>query len=202
MEKEVIKGLWVCSTSVAGHSPTAQADWLWKKRSYLLAIAIATMVFAACRQTPVVELEDARVDSLKENLINANRHIAQSEETQIDAYIGRRGWNPVRLMGGARVEETSKGTGKPIGYEDTVAISYSVEAINGALIYSETDDTVVVGRLKPTRGLDAALQTLHYGSTARVILPSEQAYGVVGDGDRIGTRMVLVYLVKVKGYGL
>ena len=56
----------------------------------------------------------------------------------------------------------------------------------------------MAGHLQPTRGLDAALRTLAEGSKAKVILPSEQAYGIVGDGDRIRTRTVLVYIVEVK----
>ena len=58
-------------------------------------------------------------------------------------------------------------------------------------------DTVVVGRLQPTRGIDAALRTLRHGDRARIILPSEQAYGVLGDGHRITTRMVLIYDLTV-----
>ncbi len=155
-------------------------------------------LFTSCREVPVVDLEADKGDTLKENLLNANRYIAQSEETQIDAYVSRRGWKMRKLSGGGRVMETSEGTGRPIEYEDTVKISYRLEAINGTVIYSNESETVVAGRLKPTRGLDAALLTLHHGSTAKVILPSEQGYGVVGDGDRVKTRMILVYDLKTE----
>jgi FKBP-type peptidyl-prolyl cis-trans isomerase len=151
----------------------------------------------SCREVPVIDVQKSKGDTLKENMINANRIIAESEETQIDAYVSRRGWQMERLSCGARVMETHRGSGAAIGYEDTVAVSYSVEALNGTLVYDHRRDTVVAGHLKPTRGFDAALRTLHRGSTARIILPSEQAYGVVGDGERISTRMVLVYNVEV-----
>lgn len=157
-----------------------------------------TLMAVGCRDVPVVETVDRKGDGIKENLINANRLVAQSEEVQIDAYVERRGWQMTQLGGGARVEELTTGSGRSIGYEDTVRLSYRLEALNGAVIYDDCTDTVVVGRLQPTRGLDAALRTLHYGSTARVILPSEQAYGVVGDGDRVKSRMVLVYHLKVE----
>jgi len=52
--------------------------------------------------------------------------------------------------------------------------------------------------MQPNRGLDAALMTLRQGSQARVILPSEQAFGVAGDGDRIKSRLVLIYDVTVE----
>lgn len=158
----------------------------------------ASMALAACGQVPVVEPANQGGNPLRENIINANRLIAQSEETQIEAYTSRRGWQMQSLKGGVRVMETGNTSTTAIGYEDTVALHYSVETLGGEVVYSERFDTVVVGRLKPTRGIDAALRTLHDDSQATVILPSEQAYGVVGDGDRIGTRMILVYKLNAK----
>lgn len=134
-------------------------------------------------------------------MINANRLIAQSEEQQIDAYLTRRGWSKDKLSNGVWVAEYSNSEvslGTTIGHEDTVAVRYSVETLGGDEIYDWQADTVVCGHLKPTRGLDAALRTLHEHSIARVIVPSEQAYGVVGDGNRIRTRMVLVYTIEVE----
>ena len=164
----------------------------------ILLIPMAIMMFAACNNVPVIDLEPDKGDTLKENLLNVNRYIAQSEETQIDAYVSRRGWQMRKLSGGGRVMETSQGSGRPVEYEDTVIITYRLEAINGTVIYSNETETVVAGRLRPTRGLDAALLTLHHGSTAKVILPSEQGYGVVGDGDRVKSRMILVYDLKIE----
>ena len=143
----------------------------------IASVAIAVMLCTACNNVPVIE-NDVPAGDLTENLINANRYIAQSEEAQIEAYAQRRGWQMATLPCGARVMMTDDG--------------------NGQTIYSHVTDTVVAGRLQPTRGLDAALLTMQHGGRARVILPSEQAYGVVGDGDRIGTRTVLVYDVRVR----
>ena len=201
------------------------------KRVHWPLIALA-LLFTSCRDVPVIEVEQSKGDTLKENMINANRYISQGEEAQIDAYVQRRGWEMQRLLGGARVmvsgerrvESGERGvesgerraesgerraesgerrvesgerraeSGK-IDYEDVVAIEYDVESISGQVVYSNVQDTVTVGRMQPTRGLDAALRTLAPGQQAVVILPSEQAYGVVGDGDRIGSRMILIYKI-------
>ncbi|MBR5785029.1 MAG: FKBP-type peptidyl-prolyl cis-trans isomerase, partial [Bacteroidales bacterium] len=56
----------------------------------------------------------------------------------------------------------------------------------------------VVGKNEPNIGVDKALQMLNYGSRARLILPSHLGYGVMGDGDRIGHNLVLVYDLKVE----
>lgn len=156
------------------------------------------LLAVACREVPKVDIVPEKGDTLKENMINANRIIAQSEEQQIEAWIARRGGQMVQLLGGVRVAESGTHLGAKIDYEDTVDIAYSVLTLGGDTIYRHREEQVVAGHLKPTRGLDAALRTLHRGATARVIVPSEQGYGVIGDGDRINTRMVLVYELEIK----
>ena len=163
----------------------------------LLPLLAAALLATACRQVPVVEPDGPHDNPLRENMINANRLIAQSEESQIEAYVSRRGWRMERLTGGVRVMATGGSGQAPLDYEDTVALRYSVETLGGETLYSQRCDTVTVGRMQPTRGIDAALRTLHDGASATVILPSEQAFGVVGDGDRISTRLILVYKLNV-----
>lgn len=167
--------------------------------SIFLIFHFSFFLLSACRQVPVIDVEQPKGDTLKENMINANRYISQGEEVQIDAYVQRHGWEMQRLLGGARVMKVDSGVWKvesgSIDYEDIVAIEYDIEAISGETIYTGVRDTVTVGRLQPTRGLDAALRTLAVGQQAVVILPSEQAYGVIGDGDRIGSRMILIYKI-------
>ena len=175
------------------------ADTLAKVKRHLglLSAILCLFLAASCRDVPTLDLQPAADNSLKENLIDANRTIARSEETQIDAYVSRRGWQMQRLATGPRVMVVQPGSGPKVEYEDTVGITYSVEALGGQRVYSNVTDTVVVGRLQPTRGIDAALRTLRRGDRARIILPSEQAYGVLGDGHRITTRMVLIYDLTV-----
>ena len=166
-------------------------------RNILWAAALP-LLLAACRDVPAYNMASTPGDTLRDNMISANRIIAQSEEQQIDAYTSRRGWHTTKLAGGARVMTTRSGTGSAIGYEDTVDVAYSIEDLSGRTLYERQSEQIVCGRMQPTRGLDAALRTLRRGSHAVVILPSEQAYGVVGDGNRIGSRMVLVYKIEIK----
>lgn len=163
----------------------------------ILLFAFPISLLSSCNDVPVVDLGQATGDTLKENMINSNRINAHRQETNIEAYIARRGWQMSQLGSGVRVMETIKGAGPLVNYEDTVTVRYSVEALEGTLIYDSVEKTLVSGRMEPTPGLDVALRTLRAGSRARVILPSEQAYGVPGDGYRIGRSMELVYDVEV-----
>ena len=170
------------------------------KNRLLILLLPTLLLLAGCREVPSYDIFAPKGDTLKENMIAANRIIAQSEAQQIDAYLERRGWSKGKLPSGVWVEEYANSEvplGPSIGHEDTVAIRYRVSTLGGDDIYDWRTDTVVCGHLQPTRGLDVALRTLHGNGMAWVIVPSEQAYGIVGDGDRIRTRLVLVYLVEV-----
>lgn len=161
---------------------------------------VTVVLLAACRQVPVVEVVDGPSDPLSENRINANRIIAQSEETQINAYVARRGWETQRIGGGSRVRMengTLKAEHTSLTYGDTVELHYDVETIGGETIYRDQCDTVVVGRAKPCRGVDEALLYMEAGNRATVIVPSEQGFGVIGDGERITSRMILVYKITI-----
>lgn len=160
-----------------------------KKTFLILAFGLLT---ACHNDPPIVGPVNTQNNSLKEHMINANRTIAQSEETAIDEYISRYGWTMTKLPEGARVWEYEKGSGKPISFEDSVSIRYNVEAINGKTLYTNVQEHFVAGRKRDMIGLDQAVRSLHYGSRAKIILPSNLAYGVGGDGDRIPQSAILV----------
>ena len=156
-------------------------------------IIICSALLTACHNDPpIVGRPTSGQKNLKEHLINANRTIAQSEETSINEYIARRGWNMEKLPEGARLWEYEKGNGNKIDFEDSVHITYSVEAINGKIIYNDIKDDYVAGRRQQMIGLDQAVLQLNVGSRAKVILPSNLGYGIGGDGDRIPQSAILV----------
>lgn len=160
---------------------------------------LLALLAVACREVPTIDLTAPSPDPFQEQMIGANKLISKGEEGQIEAYIGRRGWQMERLANGVRMMET--GTARPgqprLEYDDTVVLRYRVETISGETLYTDCCDTVVVGRLKPNRGIDAALRHLRDGSSAVVVVPSEQGFGVIGDGNRIGSRIILIYTLSV-----
>lgn len=162
-----------------------------------IAFALATATLQSCGEPPVINAPEPQRDPYKENMINANKVINASEQTQIESYIDRRQWNMRQLSNGSWIEETQQGNGQKVDWEDTVTVRYRLEALNGRVIYPAEEETFVVGQNKPTVGLDRAVMELRRGSEARLIVPSSLGYGVVGDGDQIPTRTVLVYNLKI-----
>ncbi|KWW30059.1 MAG: FKBP-type peptidyl-prolyl cis-trans isomerase [bacterium P3] len=161
--------------------------------------AIVTLHCIGCRRaTPVVEVEAKRDnEALKERLINANKYIASSEQNQIEGYVGRRGWNTLKLSCGAHLYIRHEGGGSAIGYEDTVTVRYTLSTLTGITIYTDRTEHLTVGRRQATVSLDEALLQLRHGSQACLISPSEAGHGVAGDGDRVPARTVLVYDMTV-----
>lgn len=162
----------------------------------ILPIALCCMLSACGDNIPVIQVDDPQA-KIKENMINANKVINQSEDTQLDEYISRHGWTMTKLDNGARIQILEPGSGAKIDYEDSVTVSYRLEALNGTVFYEDNTETFVLGRHQTTVGLDRALMGLNRGAHVRIALPSSLGYGVVGDGDRVPARAVLIYDLNV-----
>jgi hypothetical protein len=78
---------------------------------YILVVAATALATGCGDRTPTIEIEGDRVAAVKENMINANRVVIQSESTQIEAYVQRRGWKPEPLKCGACYQLRNKGEG-------------------------------------------------------------------------------------------
>ena len=157
------------------------------------------LIMAACQgDPPMIGQPSAQQTDMKEHLLNAHRTIAQSEETAIDEYIARRRWPAQKMSDGARRWVYSIGKGKEVRIEDSVTIRYNIEAINGKTIYDYEEETYMAGHRRDMIGLDGAVMGLTRGSKAKVILPSNIAYGIGGDGDRIPQSAILVIDLEIE----
>ncbi len=168
---------------------------------FFFAIPMLLFVIGACNDNiPITEVVKKPGNPYKENMMTASNYVAKSEENEIDSYIKRRGLEDKvqRFDNGLRLWEYQKGADGAVNYDDELIVLYNVQTITGKDIYTNIADTVVVGRNLPNIGIDKALLHLNYGSKAVVILPSHLGFGFVGDADRIGTNMILVYDLEVK----
>ena len=168
-----------------------------KKVRLILCLTTFAALLSACGDTPVIELPTDQSGKVKEHMINANRVVIQSESTQIEQYIQRRKWHTSPLPCGAQCMVYTTGQGAIINPDDTVVVQYRLESLDGSPFYTHQCDTLVVGRRHATVALDDLLQQMRYGGQAWLIAPSNSAYGVVGDGDRVPSRTVIVYNVAL-----
>ena len=163
------------------------------KQLFPYLLLLLTLAVACGDRTPVIDIEPDNNSRYKENMINANRVVIQSEATQIESYLKRRGMDTKSLPCGALYHEYTHGNGATINPDDTVIVTYRLEALDGTPFYTQQTDTLTVGRREVTVALDDLLQQLPCGSQAWLIAPSNTAYGVAGDGDRVPSRTVIIY---------
>lgn len=166
----------------------------------LLVLSLFFIFLSACNNdVPVIENQSSRPKTKEVDLAKTNQMLAQKENTAIERFAERRGWKLTDIGSGIKMMKTEDGHGATADYDDTVVIRYTVKNIEDKVVYADMTDTIVIGRLLPNRGLDMALRNLNEGSRAWVMLPSDQAFGVLGDNDRIGTRWILIYDLEVVG---
>lgn len=168
-------------------------------RVVMSLLMLVAMAVAACNNDiPVIDTTQEQRPDYRKNAVQANRYLIEREETNINSYIERRGWQVRILDCGARLHEYSKGKGELIGNGDTVTMQFSVKTLSDKLLYCDSVMTFVVGKLEPCEGVDAAVRSLHRGGKAHVVLPSSVGFGVVGDHDRIPPRTPLVYDIEIR----
>lgn len=137
---------------------------------------------------------------MNDSLESLNRYLLKQESKIIDDYIVRHDLDVVKTGTGLRYQIHNQGDGVLIKEGDVVTLEYEIALLNGRLIYSSEDDgykTFLVGRGGVESGLEEAILKLCNNSIATLILPAHLAHGLVGDGNRVPPRAVLVYKLKV-----
>lgn len=137
---------------------------------------------------------------LNDLLIEKNIDMLSLESQLIDEYIMRNNLDVIKTGTGLRYQILYDGDGEFVKKGDVVTIEYEIRLLNDEILYSsekEGNKTFVVGRGGVESGLEEAVLKLKRFSEAILILPSHLAYGIIGDGDKIPHRSVLIYKVKI-----
>ena len=169
-------------------------------RRFLLLIFLLFVVFVGCQEKSTQPKPSNNSADLKESLEKANRYLVNDEETDIQNYIERHGYEMIATGTGLRYLVLKEGTGELIQPGQKVSLAYELYDITGDLVYSSDNEgliTFVVGKGGAVSGLDEAVRHLRKGDVARLIVPSPLGYGLLGDQNAITGRATLIYLVKV-----
>ena len=139
-----------------------------------------------------------------EELMELNKAMVLEEQEQINSYIARYGYTIEETKTGLRLMSIKKGSGKTPAMDNDVTIAYKISLLNGMYCYSSDSSgllTFRMGQSTEPGGLQEGLLHMQEGGKSLMIVPSWLAYGVTGDGDKIGSNQSLVFevdLVKVK----
>ncbi len=129
-----------------------------------------------------------------------NRYMVQKDRERIESYIERKGVNMTLSPHGFWYHIADSGSGDRFGFGDTIVIEYTTTLLDGTVCYSSDESgprTITVGKSDIESGLDQALRMLKPGAGAKIILPYFLAHGLLGDGNRIPGRSVVVYEIEI-----
>lgn len=162
-----------------------------------IVFSLFSMVFSSCRDDKTGEEKVALTD---DQLVDINRELVIKERERIESYIKRKDLNMVMSDAGIWISLIKEGQGQLLEAGDKVSLEYTCSLLDGTLCYSSARDgelKISIGRSDIATGLDEALRMLKPGAEAVIILPSNMAYGLIGDNNRIPARAALIYRIKV-----
>ena len=165
---------------------------------YLMLLLL--IAFFACGEKTPKQQNTMSKYEMKNSMETANRYLLNEEEEDIANYIKRHGLEMTSTGTGLRYQILKQGSEKPIEKGEKVTLEYELHSIAGDLIYSSDNDGVksfVVGEGSVESGLEEAMNYLHRGDVAKLILPFHLAYGLHGDDNRILEYATLVYTIKI-----
>lgn len=163
-------------------------------------IPLLLIAFLACGEKTPKQQNPVSKSEMKNSMETANRYLLNEEEEDIANYIKRHGLEMTSTGTGLRYQIMKQGSEKRIEKGERVTLEYELHSIAGDLIYSSDNDGVksfVVGEGGVESGLEEAMNYLHQGDVAKLILPYHLAYGLHGDDNRIPEYATLVYTIKI-----
>jgi len=152
----------------------------------------------------VYSTNDSPTPNDKESLIDRNKKMILIEQEKIDSFISNNNYLMEETKTGIHylISEVGKGD-KPKNLAEVV-LKYNIKLLDNSYCYSSDSSGVLqikIGQSNEPTGLQEVLQLIPCGSKAKIIIPSYLAYGISGDGNKIGSGASLVYtieLLKVK----
>ena len=170
------------------------------RKYYKYLILLLLIAFFACGEKTPKQQNTMSKYEMKNSMETANRYLLNEEEEDIANYIKRHGLEMTSTGTGLRYQILKQGSEKPIEKGEKVTLEYELHSIAGDLIYSSDNDGVksfVVGEGSVESGLEEAMNYLHRGDVAKLILPFHLAYGLHGDDKCIPEYTTLVYTIKI-----
>ncbi len=171
------------------------------KMRFVLIYFILFFLLLSCndvKNKKMVQVIDDK--QLELSLEEMNRQMLRYESELIDGYIEKNNLNVIKTGTGLRYQIINKGDGELIKKGDVVSLEYKLSLLSGELLYSSENDgnkVFLVSRGGVESGLEEAILKLKNNSEAILILPPHLAYGLIGDGNKIPPKAILVYEIKV-----
>lgn len=160
---------------------------------FLALLTIFIFALPSChRQSTtgsVVTSAEGKETEKTDPYVEGNKNIMRRENEEMLMFVKRYGWEMQRTPTGLYIEVLKPGNGELYKENDPVTLEYRTFLLSGEMIYCSDSlgpKHFVVNRSEEIDALHEAVQRLRPGAQARLVIPSYLAYGVAGDGGRIG----------------
>ena len=124
----------------------------------------------------------------------------QEELQWFDDYMKTCDLKFVKTSSGFWISNSGQRTAQTANNGDYIEFEYQVTDLENNILYSFNDNKVqkiILGKADIVRGLQAGLQLIPEGETAKLLLPSFLAYGGYGDTQKIAPDSPIIMDVKV-----
>lgn len=164
------------------------------------SIFFLLIIILACNnsqpQNPTIYSNDGFLDYSKK----FNKELNQLENEQIQDYIQKQKVEFYSTDAGIHMTKTELKAVNTVEEKDTIWFQYGVKNLKDSIIYTKEEigkKAVVLGQYSMIRGLEFGLKRMIEGEEATLLIPSSLAYGVKGDGNKIGADQPLVINIKL-----
>lgn len=167
-------------------------------KKILFTLLVVCTLFSCEKRVQMPANKFDQTDSTSSEMIRLNQLLVEVENADIKAYIDTCSLKYQYTEPGFWMAKTTEGTGEKIHKKDAVLIQYQVETILGKVCYTYTKKLkkqLIVGKVEKQRGFNEALALLKEGDQVSIIIPSNLAYGAMGDTKKIPPRSTLIYRV-------
>jgi len=119
------------------------------------------LLCVSCGGPTEQENQTASKRPVKESLIDANRHLRESEDDLIEDFIRRYEWKVERTSSGLRYLIYAEGAGDAIQVGDTVRLEYELRLLNGQVVYTSGERGILEfrqGKAQVIRSPEASMR--------------------------------------------
>ena len=174
------------------------------KSIFLSGLILSSII--SCQNRPKkTDIENRSVPVTKEQLYQVNQMMVRQEAAKIKAEAQKRNWNLTETPTGLFYQKLAPSQIHPSSETKIqagmhVVLDYSMSLLDGTLCYSSKDQgykQFVVEKSEAERGLHEAVQLFHPGDSIMLVVPPHMGFGLMGDGNRVPSRAILVYHIKI-----
>lgn len=166
---------------------------------------LGLITLSGCGPRRMDQAPSQPASSPQDQLIEANKQLLQLDVQKIRDYAAANDIDFQETKTGLFYtllqKDTSGEVPDMISQGDTIVLDYRMFLMNGQIIYTSENrgpKEFVVGKGDVEQGLDEAVQLFSRGDRALLALLPHLAFGLVGDGERIPARTILLYDIQIR----